>query len=373
MNTTLHSARHVLALCTFAAGALLLTACGSRTLDYRNAEIVNGKVYAKEANSPFSGKLTNAPSNVLFVRQEGYQKLFGQAGILMMGLYGTSLVCDAKVDDGVLDGDVACKRAGTNVLLMKAHFDQGAMAGEFVMYNESGEKPTIEAGFKNGKLDGEVKGYAPDTGKLVSRLSLKDGLNEGRFQQWDPKTGNLVVEANYHKGIQDGSYVKNDADGNVLATGSFADGKFTGVETVTVGSIFYKEPVEQRTQDGVVQNQSEIDTARRLAGDISDCVGRLRNDVYERTHNFPTKEELPPLIEQCKSRLASTPTGSLGRDTAAGLPAGAEDRRSWPEESNACTERWSAAFTKANGKDTLVTYDQAWEWVDNCRAGKEPN
>lgn len=367
MNTTLHSARRVLALGALVTSAFLLNACGSRTLDYRNAEIVNGKVYAKGANSPFSGKLTNAPSNVLFMRQEGYQKLLGQAGTLMMGLYGTSLLCDAKVDDGVLDGDVACKRAGTNVLLMKAHFDQGAMAGDFVMYNESGEKPTIEAGFKNGKLDGEVKAYAAQTGKLVSRQSLKDGLNEGRFQQWDAKTGNLVVEANYHKGIQDGSYVKNDADGNVLEKGSFAEGKFTGVQTVTVGGLFYKEPVEQRTKDGVVQNQSEIDTATRTASDVSHCVERLRYEVYERNHNFPTKEELPPLIDQCKQRLASASTGPSVLESMA-----AEGRDRWPDESNACTERWSAAFKKANGDDALVNYQQAWEWVDNCRAGKEP-
>lgn len=50
----------------------------------------------------------------------------------------------------------------------------------------------------------------------------------------------------------------------------------------------------------------------------------------------------------------------------------AEGRDKWPEESNACTEHWSAAFKKANGEDALVNYQQAWEWVDNCRAGKEP-
>ncbi|MCK4125263.1 hypothetical protein HFK83_23195 [Ralstonia pseudosolanacearum] len=372
MNINLYSTRRVLALCTLATSALLLSACGNRMLDYRNAEIVNGKVYAKGANSPFSGKVTNVPSNAIFMRQDGYQKLLGQAGTLMIGLYGTSVLCDAKVDDGILDGDVACKRAGSNVLQMTAHFDQGAMTGDFAMYNQSGEKPIVEAGFKNGKLDGEVKVYAAETGKLVSRQSLKDGLNEGSFQQWDAKTGNLVLESNYRKGVQDGNYVKSDANGNVLEKGSFSDGKFTGVQTVTVGGLFYKEPVEKQTKDGVVQNQSEIDTAIHSASDVSHCVERLRNEVYERTHNLPTKEELPPLIEQCKQRIASTSTGSPALEAAASQSANREDRYSWPTESNACTERWSAVFTKTHEKDTLVTYDQAWEWVDNCRAGKEP-
>lgn len=367
MNINLHSARWTLALGVLTTSAILLNACGNRVLDYRNAEIVNGKVYAKGANSPFSGKVTNVPSNAIFMRQDGYQKLLGQAGTLMIGLYGTSLLCDAKVDDGVLDGDVACKRAGSSVLQMTAHFDQGAMTGDFAMYNQSGEKPIVEAGFKNGKLDGEVKAYAAETGKLVSRQSLKDGLNEGSFQQWDAKTGNLVLETNYRKGIQDGSYVKSDADGNVLEKGTFSDGKFTGVQTMTVGGLFYKEPVEQQTKDGVVQNQGEIDKATRTASDVSHCVERLRNEVYERTHNFPTKEELPPLIDQCKQRLASASTGPSVLESMA-----AEGRDGWPNESNACTERWSAAFKKENGEDALVNYQQAWEWVDNCRAGKEP-
>lgn len=50
----------------------------------------------------------------------------------------------------------------------------------------------------------------------------------------------------------------------------------------------------------------------------------------------------------------------------------AEDRNGFPTESNRCTDAWNAAFHKANGADTLINYDQEWEFVDNCRAGKYP-
>ncbi|NHH82141.1 hypothetical protein DRA46_04265 [Burkholderia gladioli] len=50
----------------------------------------------------------------------------------------------------------------------------------------------------------------------------------------------------------------------------------------------------------------------------------------------------------------------------------AEDRNDFPTESNKCTDAWDAAFHKSNGADAPINYDQEWEFVDNCRAGKYP-
>jgi hypothetical protein len=54
------------------------------------------------------------------------------------------------------------------------------------------------------------------------------------------------------------------------------------------------------------------------------------------------------------------------------LAAQAEDRNDYPTESNKCTHAWNAAFHKSNGADVPIGYDQEWEFVDNCRAGKYP-
>ncbi|HDR8988294.1 hypothetical protein NUJ28_14655 [Burkholderia multivorans] len=55
-----------------------------------------------------------------------------------------------------------------------------------------------------------------------------------------------------------------------------------------------------------------------------------------------------------------------------GTALAAEDRNDFPTESNKCTNAWDAAFHKSNGADAPISYDQEWEFVDNCRAGKYP-
>jgi hypothetical protein len=50
---------HAYLLPTILAAVLLLSGCWGKTLDFRNAEIVHGKIYASGANSPFSGQVTN--------------------------------------------------------------------------------------------------------------------------------------------------------------------------------------------------------------------------------------------------------------------------------------------------------------------------
>ena len=58
--------------------------------------------------------------------------------------------------------------------------------------------------------------------------------------------------------------------------------------------------------------------------------------------------------------------------SSTGFAAQTEDRSDYPTESNKCTSAWEKAYHKANGADAPISYDQAWEFVDNCRAGKYP-
>lgn len=50
-----------------------------------------------------------------------------------------------------------------------------------------------------------------------------------------------------------------------------------------------------------------------------------------------------------------------------------EDSTDWPHENNACAQAWPSAFGKKSGTDAVISYDMAWEWVDNCRAGQRPH
>ncbi|KGS91813.1 putative lipoprotein [Burkholderia pseudomallei] len=346
---------------------VMLAACGNKVLDYRNAQITNGKVYAGNADEPFSGKVTNVPFNAVFLNQPGYKKLIGPTNALIMGLYGTSLLCEIEVDDGALNGDVSCKKQQSEVVQVKAHFKGGALVDDFAMYDQSGKNPTLEASFKEGQPDGEINAYSPDTGKLVSQQTLKNGLNEGKFKQWDPKTGNLILESNYKNGILNGEFITYDADSNVLGKGTYSNGKFTGTGKLTLGhyaGAAYQTSIDVQTVEGVIQNQGEIDNEKKFVDEVNRCADRIKGETYDRTRAFPTKKELPSIVEQCKQSVSSgTPTLS---------PTSGEGAKSKDVTQVACVKRWTDAYMR-DPMNAGVTNAQIQQWEGFCSQGKEPS
>lgn len=108
--------------------ALALGGCKNDVLDYRNAQMVNGKVYLGNANEPFSGKLTNVPDQALLIDQAGFQLTGKLASIALadslpaaernaQSFLGTSgaaallfeALCDVQISDGLPDGRAICK------------------------------------------------------------------------------------------------------------------------------------------------------------------------------------------------------------------------------------------------------------------------
>lgn len=302
MNTTLHSARRVLALGALVTSAFLLNACGSRTLDYRNAEIVNGKVYAKGANSPFSGKVTNVPLMTATSGQTGFNKIFHVLGLYFpvtpIGSMGLTSLCEVPVSDGLPDGKVTCKQAQSDIVRARFSFSNGTLDASFKLYAPSGDDVFSEVDFKDGQPNGKQRLYTLDTHKLVHVIPWENGAMQGKEEGFDPRTGKLIAQLDWKDGKMDGVYQTYDANGNVVEDARYAANK-------------------------------RIDTPS-----------------------------------------AAT---SAGLDTATAKSTTTDNRNDWPTESNACTERWSVAFTKANGEDTPVSSQQAWDWVDQCRAGKEPS
>lgn len=151
---------------------VMLAACGNKVLDYRNAQITNGKVYAGNADEPFSGKVTNVPFNAVFLNQPGYKKLIGPTNALIMGLYGTSLLCEIEVDDGALNGDVSCKKQQSEVVQVKAHFKGGALVDDFAMYaNREKIRRSKPASKKVSQTEKSTRTPRTPASWSVSRLS----------------------------------------------------------------------------------------------------------------------------------------------------------------------------------------------------------
>lgn len=63
---------------------------------------------------------------------------------------------------------------------------------------------------------------------------------------------------------------------------------------------------------------------------------------------------------------------AMAISASSAFAAQTEDRNDYPTASNKCTNAWDTAFHKSNGADAPISYDQEWEFVDNCRAGKYP-
>ncbi|MGF6635078.1 hypothetical protein [Paraburkholderia sp. MM6662-R1] len=99
MKFSFHS-KPLLLVATLAT-ALVLASCGEKTLDYRNAQINNGKVYAGDANRAFSGTLTNVSAGQVLAAQNGFGKLMSVVNYDLpkatVGAMGLSSICDVHV------------------------------------------------------------------------------------------------------------------------------------------------------------------------------------------------------------------------------------------------------------------------------------
>ncbi|WP_226257450.1 toxin-antitoxin system YwqK family antitoxin [Burkholderia cepacia] len=373
--------------------ALLLAGCKGDALDYRNAQIVNGKVYAGDANTTFSGKVTNAPYGVVFNQQPGMDRMISvlEAG-RGFGLYQT--ICDATVKDGELNGDVACKTPASDTVLLNASFDDAALSGEMKIYGTDGKIVIVSASFKHGQPDGKEEQVLPATQKTIRVVHWDEGKLDGESKAWDSKTGELAAEAHYSKGVLNGDfYSRTISTGQqpFIVKGVFHDGKFTGTKPTTYPNDQYIYDIRTDVQyvDDMIQNQNDIDRMNQFGRQVADCVHQAAYPMAQtKGRTYLTTDEETDLVRQCKAQAsahnASNNDSSIlaaasGQDKKASAYLDSvnknqnESRDEWPTEDNACTQKWQKNFVAKNGPDAIIRYDMAWEWVDNCRAGKQPS
>ncbi|MCG2596443.1 toxin-antitoxin system YwqK family antitoxin [Achromobacter insuavis] len=371
-----------LALCM--TTLMALTGCGDELLDWRNAQLSNGKIYEGSANKPFSGKVTNVPYAKVLGPQQGYQALMGQGGSIVTMLFGSVLLCDVKVDMGVLDGDFSCHQQQSDQNQIDGSFKAGALKGKFVMRDAKTGNTITEAAFNEGRLDGKLKRYDASTKTVILEQSLSNGLAEGPIKQWN-KDGKLTLDAHYVQGLLDGKYMAIDENSHITIKGAYQKQRFTGSREKVeywngiAGADRYMVTINEKFDADQITNQSEVEAARKRYRDLRDCVERMARDVSLKTGRSPATESEVSFLGQCRanSNVGQEAVDQANRttQTASALVASAqqdEERMGFPEESNACTAAWTEAFRKENGEEALINYVQAWEFVDNCREGKRP-
>ncbi|MDN7845970.1 hypothetical protein QZM05_23525 [Burkholderia multivorans] len=373
------------ALIATACVVMLLAGCNGDVLDYRNAQIVNGKIYSGDANKPFSGKVTNVPAPDILNNQPGYQRMMQSSAYVVPEVYRDGInsmaihqfLCETEVTDGVLDGDVVCKTPQSDTVRMKMSFNSAALTGAMQIFDNTGDRTVLDVNFSNGKPDGTEKVYYAPTKQLIGEFPWKHGWLDGMVKTYDGKTGNTLLEALYENGAANGEMIRYAPDGKrVVYRASFANDKLDGAEDrfdpntgELVSHSVWQMGMRVPTPEEAQATANTLATVERV-NQVKACIRELRNATPPDPMDVTGQQEAKWSAD-CEQRFPSvanvpvTPTPPSS--------TGTEDRSAWPTEDNACTQKWQKNFVAKNGPDAMIRYDMAWEWVDNCRAGKQPS
>ncbi|CAJ2772577.1 lipoprotein [Burkholderia pseudomallei] len=367
-----HAQRRGAALAAVAIAAVVLTGCKGEVLDYRNAHMVNGKVYDGRANEPFSGKLTNVPDRSLLIEQAGFQLAGKLASIAVadslpanernaQSFLGTSgaetllsgALCDVQINDGQPDGPAVCKAPQSDVVRIETSFKHGALDGPLKLSGGQSDGPLLEATFNNGQLDGTEKVYSWTDHKLIHTFPWNNGVASGAEEAFDPNTGAVVKRARFVDGKYEGEVVHYAPDGKqVTLRATYVNGKLNGPykEWDAGGSLI---------ADKTYSNGVEVGSN---GSDVGACVNEW-DDAYRAVPGrpaFPAAELKQEWEASCREGTHPLSSDS-GRAASGGQSA-----------LNGCVDAWTAAYQRERGGDAIVTVDQLGEWQSWCKAGKRP-
>ena len=345
MKTTI---RALLAPCMVVASALLLAGCGASTLDFSNAQVVNGKIYRASADKPYSGHVTNVPErSILWSRQDyaAYSNTIANI-YLELGLNAPyyNAFCDVDAKDGVLSGRSVCRAAGDQFLVSETNFDKGVLDGRVKTYFPGKEgRPAAEASFDNGILDGDFTMYGPASGRKIFRATLKNGKLHGKQEMFDDESGKLVFRTVYSKGLVDGELER------------YARG---------TDRLTYRVKMVDGVKDGIEE------TYDVFSGKLQDRrgwkMGKLHGDVVAATQDQDknTTDELKVVARYDNGvqlpMAPVAPTANTATSTTAPTPA----------KIQGCLDARIVAFRIQHGEDEVITADQLSEWESDCRDGK---
>lgn len=325
--------------CVLLVSVLALAGCNSRVLDFRNAEVVNGKLYEKGGNTGFTGKVTNVPKSVAFDSQQGAIAVNRRIGIVMeksdrFQVAAVTLapsLCEMRVREGIIEGDVTCLVPRSKTVHFEFSFDKGSLDGPYKNYDPQGGHLFATANFKGGQLHGKQEIFNLNTRKLLYVAHWDNGIEDGAETTFHADTGNLASERVHKNGKVNGVLTMYAPDGKqVVYTTTVLDGLKHGTE----------ESFDATTGKPLA---SAIWSNGKLNGSFKkwDTSGVLiSDDVYENGVGV---------------NKGSTP--STGGTNA---------------QAEVCEDRWMTAFRKQNGQDATVTMEQIIEWSDFCKAGKTP-
>lgn len=238
------------------AVALVLGGCSKPVLDYRNVQIVDGKIYPSNiyldgnSNEAFSGIVTNFPDNQLLAgNQQGMVKFLypvalgaamsnasdasfvaaqGASATAQLLLSAPTAMCKVSVRHGLLNGDGDCTVPNSETPSTQVEFDNGTLTGDITWFDSDGNK-LADGQFKDGIPDGKENVYSAKTGKVIVKVNWENGGLNGVLQGFDPSSGALTYEVNYVHGRREGVATTYSPNGKrKIQTQTFVHGVLNG-------------------------------------------------------------------------------------------------------------------------------------------------
>lgn len=393
------------------SSVMLLSACSDEVLDFRNAEIVNGKIYEAGDNEPFSGQVTNLPWTKVVPAQVGVVRILttllgGRPDATEFSTLGAAntiaqfdAMCDAQVNEGRLDGTTVCSKNNTDIRIMELNYKAGSLDGIFQYFGPQGQpKPVATVSFRNNQPDGKFEIFSATNQKLIHMYSWENGALNGKEETYDENTGETTGSATYVNNRVEGEVIHYAPDGRqVVYKGNFTAGKKNGPEdaySIAGQHLGHGEWVNGKEhglfqrwdEQGNLVAQKEWSNGRDVAlvtaleasdkkaidalGDpIISCRYSWEKSYQKKGGEYePTASMQDQWTDWCKQgkhpQEDDVPSTAAVSETAIDHAAA---------NMGGCVTAWTDAFHQENGNDAMVTVDQLDEWGGWCKQGKHPN
>lgn len=371
--------RHILSTIWVALVLLAVAGCSHPLLDYRNADISDGLIYASGANEPFTGTVTHVPDSFM-INGEGHAKFMKEVGgdryavirflQAALGRGAPASLCTISVRKGYVDGPATCFRPQSDIRIIEAHFEAGQLSGKLVYYNpEKPDQKLAEGSFNEGQPDGQQKIYSASSGKLVTKVTWSNGFYDGDYARYSETSGKAVLKEDFVEGRRDGTWEQFTADGKqLIIRAAYKDGNLEGVEEHFDADTGKRILLVDRWRDGKITGTKKTwDKNGVPLSDETYADGALveRNDVSAKSDS-----DADPLGQRLTKALAEpVPLASVQQQGASGAPS-ARPSHGTPADLDACVNDWMAAHRKAVGNDAMIAADQLDEWREWCTQGK---
>ncbi|HBN8587199.1 TPA: toxin-antitoxin system YwqK family antitoxin [Pseudomonas aeruginosa] len=319
----------------------MTTGCSDPTLEYRNAQISNGMIYDTQANAPFTGLVTNLPTQRLAFDAKlqdtlaAFNKTVEHYGGQAQAFSYRSLTCDSEVRDGYLTGVSTCFMPSSRTKRYTANYSGGRLDGEFEVYAVDGSTVLAKGRFKGGNPEGELTIYGPHNGRLVRRSNTANGVLDGLQEQWDETTGKLVSRAEAVDGQYVGLYETWSADGVKTSEIPYVNGMRNGIARAwdaTTGTLVEEVTYVDNVMHGPAKKWSSDGTL-------------IKSGTYKRNAYY---EDPTPTVASFQSNQAPD------------------------DEPMECIDLWIQAYRTEKGEDALISSAQLNEWSNWCDEGKRP-